>query len=96
VLAIAFAVSPALAVAFVIVPWLLLRWAVFWFSYAQHDDVPMTDVYSGSVTRFDWTNRWFLNVGHHTAHHEKPTLHWTRLPARTAHIIERIPPSCLR
>ena len=96
VLAIAVVASPALAVAFVIVPWLLLRWAVFWFSYAQHDDVPMTNVYSGSVTRFGWTNRWFLNVGHHTAHHEKPTLHWTRLPARTAHIIERIPPQCLR
>jgi len=78
------------------VPWLLLRWIVFWFSYAQHDDVPMLDVYSGSVTHFGWTNRMYLNVGHHTAHHEKPTLHWTRLPARTARILERIPSTCLR
>ena len=90
------AVDARLAIAFVVVPWLLLRWAVFWFSYAQHADVPMTDVYSGSVTHFGFTNRLYLNVGHHTAHHEKPTLHWSLLPARTAQIIERIPPACLR
>ena len=88
--------DPRLALAFFGVPWLLLRWAVFWFSYAQHDRVPMTNVYTGSVTHFGWTNRLYLNVGHHTAHHEKPTLHWTQLPARTRHILERIPPACLR
>jgi hypothetical protein len=85
-----------LAVAFFPLPWLLLRWVVFWFSWALHDDVPMLDVYSGSVTHFGWTNRRYLNVGHHTAHHEKPTLHWTRLPARTQKIVERIPTQCLR
>lgn len=90
------ALDPVRALALFVVPWLLLRWFVFWFSYAQHDDVPMHDVYSGSVTHFGWTNRLYLNVGHHTAHHEKPTLHWTRLPARTAQIIERIPARCLR
>jgi len=88
--------SPGGAIAFFVAPWILLRWLVFWMSYAQHADVPMEDVYSGSVTHFGWTNRIYLNVGHHTAHHEKPTLHWTRLPARTAQILERIPSSCLR
>jgi beta-carotene hydroxylase len=92
----AFVADPMLALSFVVVPWLLLRWAVFWFSWAQHDGVPMTDVYDGSVTHFGRTNRFYLNVGHHTAHHEKPTLHWTQLPARTAHIVERIPSPCLR
>jgi hypothetical protein len=92
----AFALDPRLALGFLVVPWLLLRWAVFWFSYAQHDTVPMTDVYNGSVTHFGLTNRFYLNVGHHTAHHEKPTLHWSRLPARTQQIIERIPTVCLR
>ena len=96
VLVVLLAIDAQLALAFVLVPWLLLRWAVFWFSYAQHADVPMTDVYSGSVTHFGVTNRLYLNVGHHTAHHEKPTLHWSLLPARTAQIIERIPPACLR
>jgi beta-carotene hydroxylase len=96
VLACLVALAPVLAAVFFVVPWLALRWAVFWFSYAQHDDVPLRDVYSGSVTHFGWTNRMYLNVGHHTAHHEKPTLHWTKLPARTAQIVERIPASCLR
>jgi hypothetical protein len=96
VLAALVALDPLLAFAFVVVPWLLLRWLVFWISYAQHADVPLTDVYSGSVTHFGFSNRLYLNVGHHTAHHEKPTLHWTLLPARTAQIIERIHPACLR
>jgi beta-carotene hydroxylase len=96
VLAMALYANIALAIAFVVVPWLLLRWAVFWFSWAQHDRVPMSDVYSGSVTHHGWTNALWLNVGHHTAHHEKPTLHWTLLPARTAHIARRIPSQCLR
>lgn len=96
VLATAFVLDARWAVAFVVAPWLLLRWFVFWISYAQHDSAPMTDVYDGSVTHFHWTNRVYLNVGHHTAHHEKPTLHWTRLPQRTRVIVERIPSSCLR
>ncbi len=96
VLVAAIAVDAQLAIAFVVVPWLLLRWLVFYISYAQHEDVPMTTVYDGSVTHFGIANRFYLNVGHHTAHHEKPTLHWTLLPARTAQILERIDPACLR
>lgn len=88
--------APVAGFVFFVVPWVLLRWTVFWFSYAQHDDVPLTDVYTGSVTHLGLTNRLYLNVGHHTAHHEKPTLHWTRLPARTAQILHRIPSSCVR
>ena len=96
VLVAAFVVNPVLALVFVVGPWLLLRWLVFFISYAQHDDVPMTNVYDGSVTHFGIANRFYLNVGHHTAHHEKPTLHWSQLPRRTAQIMERIPPACLR
>ncbi len=95
-LAVAIAADPILALAFVAVPWLALRWAVFWFSYAQHDDVPGTDVYSGSVTHFHWTNLLYLNVGHHTAHHDRPALHWTELPLHTRRILHRIPDTCLR
>lgn len=69
----------------------LLRWMVVFGSYKQHHGAPSHDVYSGSFTRFGWQNRIFLNGGHHTAHHEKPTLHWTRLPERTREILNRIP-----
>jgi fatty acid desaturase len=85
-----------LALALFIVPNLFFRWMVFYISWDQHADAPNHDVYSGSITRFGWTNAVFLNVGHHTAHHEKPTLHWTLLPARTERIRARIPATCLR
>jgi fatty acid desaturase len=95
-LALLVAVNPLMALTFFIVPNVILRWTVFYFSFAQHAEAPLEDVYSGSVTRFGWTNAVFLNVGHHTAHHEKPTLHWSLLPERTARILDRIPASCLR
>jgi beta-carotene hydroxylase len=88
--------DPLLAVCGFLLPNLALRWFVFWYSWDQHHEAPLADVYSSSITRFGWTNRVFLNVGHHTAHHEKPTLHWSLLPARTERIRHRIPPSCLR
>ena len=85
-----------LALALFVVRQLLLRWSVFYFSYAQHHDMPNHDVYSSSVTHFHWSNAIFLNIGHHTAHHEKPTLHWSELPRRTAAIKHRIPDVCLQ
>ncbi len=88
--------NPLMALLVFVAPNILLRWTVFYFSYAQHHGTPGGDVFGGSVTRFGWTNYVFLNVGHHTAHHEKPTLHWTLLPARTERIRHRIPAECLR
>lgn len=76
-------------------PNVLLRWFIFYFSFGQHDGAPGDDLYSGSITHFGWTNAVFLNVGHHTAHHERPTLHWSLLPERTAEILHRIPPACV-
>ncbi len=76
------------------VPNLFLRWAVFWFSYGQHDSLPMTNVFDSSTTRFK-LNFILLNVGLHTAHHDKPGLHWSKLPARTLEILPLIDPVCL-
>jgi len=59
--------------------------------------VPSTGIYDGSVTttgaRFNHVN---FNIGHHTAHHEKPTLHWSLLPGRTDVIASKIPEVCWR
>ena len=87
--------DPWLAFAFFLGPHLLLRWAVFWFSYRQHEGAPMTHVYDGAITNLGPFNGWLLNVGHHTAHHERPAMHWTLLPARTAQIRDRIPAVCV-
>ncbi len=41
-------------------------------------------------------NRFTHNFGYHTAHHLRPTAHWTELPGIQAAIAHRIPPSCLK
>jgi fatty acid desaturase len=52
----------------------------------------MTGVYDSSRTLLDPLHNFLgFNSGHHTAHHEKPTLHWSLLPARTLAISHRIP-----
>jgi fatty acid desaturase len=86
------AVDPIAALAIFIVPNVILRWLVGWVAFAQHDGVPATQTYDGSMNQFGLLSRILLNVGHHTAHHEKPTLHWSLLPTRTAQIRDRIPP----
>jgi fatty acid desaturase len=76
---------------------LLSAWLIWWQSYPHHHQMPCTGIYDGSMTveRAAY-NRVTFNIGHHTAHHEKPTLHWSLLPARTEQIRERIHPACLR
>ena len=91
------ALNPWLAVAFFIVPNLTTGFFIWWQSHAHHLDVPRQTPYDGSVTvvgrRFNFQT---FNIGHHTAHHEKPTLHWAQLPRRTHEISERIPDVCVR
>ena len=85
------------ALAFVVLPNFLSAWLIWWQSYPHHHEMPCTSIYDGSMTVERWAyNRVTFNIGHHTAHHEKPTLHWTRLPERTRLIVERIPATCLR
>ena len=86
-----------IAIAFVVVPNFLSAWLIWWQSYPHHHQMPCTTIYDGSMTVERATyNRVTFNIGHHTAHHEKPTLHWSLLPARTARIRARIHPDCLR
>jgi fatty acid desaturase len=86
-----------LALAFVVLPNFLSAWLIWWQSYPHHHEMPCTSVYDGSMTvESPAYNRVTFNIGHHTAHHEKPTLHWSLLPARTAEIRARIHPACFR
>ena len=86
-----------LALAFVILPNFLSAWLIWWQSYPHHHGMPCTHIYDGSMTvESPGYNRVTFNIGHHTAHHEKPTLHWSLLAQRTAQIRERIHPACFR
>jgi fatty acid desaturase len=96
-LALLFVWNAKLAALFFVFPNLLAAAFVWWESYVHHLGTPGTNVYDGSVTvvgkRFNRAN---FNIGHHTAHHEKPTLHWSLLPRRTEQIAAKIPASCVR
>ena len=89
------AIDPVATLAVFMVPNVVLRWLVGWIAFAQHDGVPATQTYDGSMNHFGFISRLLLNVGHHTAHHEKPTLHWSLLPQRTQKILHHIPAACL-
>lgn len=90
-------INPAMGLLFAVLQTFTVRCSVAWSSYWHHFEVPMTVVYDSSRTLLDpLHNRLSFNSGHHTAHHEKPTLHWSLLPARTEAIRHLIPESCLR
>ncbi len=90
-------INPAAGILFFIVPNLLTRYMVWWSAYWHHKDFPTTDLFDSSTNKLDdLFNRITFNSGHHTAHHEKPTLHWSRLPERTKILLPKIPGYCLR
>ena len=62
-------------------------------TYHQHAGLDTDDPFhaSRSVTAPLYNLR-TLNLGYHTAHHLRPGLHWSKLPALHARIAERIPP----
>jgi fatty acid desaturase len=86
-----------LTVIYLVIPNILAGALVWWESYVHHLGVPATGIYDGSVTttgkHFNHRN---FNIGHHTAHHEKPTLHWSLLPGRTELIAKKVPAVCWR
>ncbi|HEY9841157.1 MAG: fatty acid desaturase [Candidatus Sericytochromatia bacterium] len=89
--------NPLMALIYFVLPNLVIgRMMVWWGSYWHHFEVPRNDVYDGCRTE---PGRIFnlisFNSGYHTAHHEKPALHWSLLPARDDAIRERIPAGCL-
>jgi fatty acid desaturase len=91
-----FVLHPGLTICFFVIPNILTSFLVWWESYPHHLNVPMTNVYDSSMTteRRDY-NFATLNIGHHTAHHQKPTLHWSLLPGQTARIRHLIPSRCI-
>ncbi len=88
--------NPWMALWNFIIPNLVAAWFIWWESYAHHLEVPTTTPYDASITITERFHNWqTFNIGFHTAHHEKPTLHWAQLPARTAAIQSQIPAMCI-
>jgi fatty acid desaturase len=91
-----FFVNPWLALWFFVVPNAFTAFLVWWESYPHHLGLPQTNIYDASMT-IEARDYNFLtfNIGHHTAHHQKPTLHWSLLPEQTAKIRHLIHASCI-
>jgi fatty acid desaturase len=92
-----FLVNPWLALLFFVVPNVLTGFLVWWESYPHHLDLPLTGPFDSSITvEAPDYNFMTFNIGHHTAHHQKPTLHWSLLPEQTAKIRHLIHSSCIK
>jgi len=77
-------------------PSLFALWAIMLISYEQHVHA---DAWSPRSSARNFTggfiNFLLFNNGFHTAHHERPGLHWSRLPAAHAAIADTIPRALL-
>lgn len=63
------------------VPWLASQWFLVAINLPQHDGCDETSRWAPSRNVTGRFSNWlFLNNGFHTAHHERPSLHWSLLP----------------
>ncbi len=84
---------PLETVLYVICPYLCGQWAIIAINLVQHDGCdPLTDYNHSRNFVSRWLNWWLLNNGYHTAHHLRPGLHWSLLPADHERIRSRIRP----
>jgi fatty acid desaturase len=63
-----------------------------WATYEHHAGQPTTSHYEATVNRIHpLFNALSWNLGYHTAHHLRPGVHWSELPALHREIESRIP-----
>jgi len=78
-----------------LVPSSLMLTYVYWLTYEHHSGLHTDNPYAGSRNRVGRLyNLRAFNLGYHTAHHIKPYIHWSLLPAYHELIKDKIPPEC--
>jgi fatty acid desaturase len=92
-LAAAFAWNPLNAAFVFAIPMVAGYLITCWHTYCHHAGLDTDDPYAASHNILHRSyNLLTGNLGYHTAHHVKPKLHWSRLPAFHDTIADRIPP----
>ncbi|MFN4149457.1 MAG: fatty acid desaturase family protein [Candidatus Sericytochromatia bacterium] len=85
-----------MAMLFLVIPNVINPCLVWLGAYWQHLNVPANSLYdSANMFEGKFFNFISFNIGYHVAHHEKPTLHWSKLKERTGQIIDKIPPNLI-
>jgi fatty acid desaturase len=84
--------KPAVALAVFVYPMTYNILATYYWAHHQHADLDTGDPLAASRTfdnrLFNWLS---FNVGYHAAHHYRPGVHWSRLPALHETLRRRIP-----
>lgn len=78
-----------------LLPSFLMLIYVYWLTHEHHSGLYTDNPYAASRNRVGRLyNLRAFNLGYHTAHHLKPYIHWSLLPAYHELIKDRIPPEC--
>ncbi len=74
-------------------PWLGAQWFLVAVNLPQHDYCDTSSRWANSRNVVGYASNWlFLNNGYHTAHHERPSLHWSLLPEwHRRHLAAQVP-----
>lgn len=80
---------------FLVLPWLGAQLALVGVNLLQHQDCDTTSEYDHSRNVTGFVANWILlNNGFHTAHHLRPSLHWSLLPDyHRRQVVPRINPA---
>jgi beta-carotene hydroxylase len=82
-------------VAIFFVPAFCMLLYVYYLTHEHHSGLYGKDPYAASRNRVGrFYNLRTCNLGYHTAHHLKPYIHWSLLPAYHRLIEDKIPPRC--
>jgi beta-carotene hydroxylase len=75
-------VAPVDTLVYLVAPWLFGQFCLIAVNLVQHQDCNHDSEWNHSRNVTGCIVNWFLlNNGYHTAHHRKPTLHWSLVPA---------------
>lgn len=86
------AVNPWNALWVFAVPMALSLYLTAWATYFHHAGLVTDDHHEASYNILHrGYNRMTGNLGYHTAHHSRQGLHWSKLPALHAKMVQRIP-----